>query len=233
MAGAQTIAVWTLLLLACGSLFYWAVVLYRVVITVIQLPTGRDGVVLADGDHRESATRSTAVVVPAHNEQGVIGELIASLRSQDHPDFIVVLALDRCTDDTARVAREAIDGDERFEIVEIGACPPGWAGKVHAVYDALQRSMRAADAELLVFVDADCTFAPTCLRAAAALLADRGLHLLSLLNTLTSDRWFEWFVQPMAGFELMRQYPLTRVNRAGPRQRAFANGQFLMFDAEA
>jgi len=38
-------------------------------------------------------------------------------------------------------------------------------------------------------------------------------------------------VQPTAGFELLRQYPLLRANRTDDRQRPFANGQFMLFDA--
>ena len=60
--------------------------------------------------------------------------LVRSLRAETYAQLRVVLALDRCTDDTASLARAAIAGDERFEIVEIDACPPDWAGKVHAVH---------------------------------------------------------------------------------------------------
>ena len=47
----------------------------------------------------------------------------------------VVLALDRCTDDTASLARAEIGNDGRFEIVEIDACPSDWVGKVHGTLE--------------------------------------------------------------------------------------------------
>ena len=81
-----------------------------------------------------------------------------------------VLALDRCTDDTAALARAAIDGDERFEIIEIDACPGDWAGKVHAVHAGVTRSRGAADAEYLLFADADTLFSPGCIASALALM---------------------------------------------------------------
>ncbi|MCW5777362.1 MAG: glycosyltransferase, partial [Phycisphaeraceae bacterium] len=90
----------------------------------------------------------------------------------------------------------------------------------------------ARDADLLLFADADTTFHPGCVRATAALLHQRGLALLSLMSTLTADRWFEKFVQPAAGLELMCQYPLLRASRPTDR-RAFANGQFMLFRADA
>jgi len=221
-----------LFIASVAAAVYWSVALYRVALTLVMLPTGRSGVKLADGELAEAATRSIAVFVPAHNEEDTIGDLIASLRSQDHPAMRVVLALDRCTDRTRQLAIDSIGGDERFEIAEINDCPDGWAGKVHALHGAMKQAPPADD-ELLLFTDADCTFEPPALRAAAALLAERGLHLLSFLNVLRSRRWFERIVQPMAGFELVRQYPLLRVNKGGQDRRAFANGQFMLFDPDA
>ncbi len=218
-----------LVLLAAASLalgVYWSIGLWQVVRTMRTLPTARAGLTLPAPD------LSVCVVVPAHNEEKTIGHLIASLRGQDHPRMRVVLALDRCTDGTASVARAAIGDDDRFEIVEIGVCPEHWAGKVNAVWTAVTRSPAAGDADLLLFADADTTFHPGCVRATAALLHQRGLALLSLMSTLTADRWFEKVVQPAAGLELMYQYPLLRASRPTDR-RAFANGQFMLFRADA
>jgi chlorobactene glucosyltransferase len=172
------------------------------------------------------------VVVPAHNEARVIGGLITSLRASTYPELRVVLALDRCTDNTAAIARAAIGGDARFEVIEIATCPPDWAGKVHAVHSGVTRSQGARDAEFLLFADADTMFEPECIGASLALMRERKLELLSLLSTLTHTTWFERIVQTAAAFELTRQYPLTRANSIDDR-RAFANGQYMLFRREA
>ena len=65
-----------------------------------------------------------------------------------------------------------------------------------------------------------------------ALLHRRGLDLLSLWSTLSTEKWFERIVQPMTTLELIRQYPLQSANRR-ERQRAMANGQFMLFRREA
>ena len=177
--------------------------------------------------------RSVCVIVPCHNEAGNIATLIGSLKEQDYDRLRVVLALDRCTDDTLGVARSAIGDDPRFEIVEITACPDEWAGKVHAAHSGYTESEHARTSEVLLFTDADTWLDPACVRACVALLNDRGLAFLSLLSTLNAQSCFERIVQPMTAFELARQFPLLRVNSDGPARRSFANGQFMMFTQDA
>lgn len=215
-----------LLALSVVCAVYWGVVAVQIVRMGRSLPTARDGIAIADA---QTPSRSVCVIVPAHNEAGNIATLIRSLKEQDYDRLHVVLALDRCTDDTAGVAREAIDDDHRFEIIEIEHCPEDWAGKVHAAHSGFTRSKAAAQSDVLIFTDADTWFDPSCVRATLALARDRDLGMLSLLSTLTSVSWFERLVQPAAAFELARQFPLERVNRADATRRAFANGQFMLF----
>lgn len=216
-----------MMLLSITLVVYWTIVLVRIEQTLRGLPTGMDGIALAE--NARGADRPVLVVVPAHNEAGMIGTLVRSLREQDHERFRVVLALDRCTDGTAAVAREAIGGDHRFEITEITDVEEGWAGKVNAVRVGLDRCAAASEAEYFLFTDSDCVLHPSCLRATIALAEERGLDLLSFLNEYPAESWYESLVQPVAGFELMRQYPLLRANRTDDRQRPFANGQFMLF----
>jgi 1,2-diacylglycerol 3-beta-glucosyltransferase len=55
------------------------------------------------------AHRRFAIVVPAHNEQGVVGDTLGSLRSIEYPAdrFTIVVIADNCTDGTAEEARRA------------------------------------------------------------------------------------------------------------------------------
>ncbi len=220
-----------IIVLAAGSgvlVVYWVIALARIARTVTTIPTARSGLALPA---RPGAPPSVCVVIPAHNEERIISGLVRSLRAQDYANLRVVLALDRCTDGTLGAARGAIDGDPRFHLLEITECPPDWAGKVNALRRAAE-SPQAAEADLLLFADADTVFDPACVRATVAMLEHRALDLLSLMSTLTSSRWHEVLAQPAAGFELMRQYPLISANRDDDR-RAFANGQFMLFRGAA
>jgi GT2 family glycosyltransferase len=209
-------------------LLYWGIAIFRFSKTARSVPKATAGLGLGLPERPPSV----CVIVPAHDEERSIGTLIDSLRRQDYPNLRVVLCLDRCTDGTLRVACERIGDDARFEVLEIAECPPEWAGKVNAIWRGV-RSPTADASELLIFADADTEFAPGCVRATVALLVERKLDLLSLLSTLTHDRWFEKLAQPAAGMEMVRQYPIDRANRRpGERRRPFANGQFMLVRRE-
>ncbi len=49
-----------------------------------------------------------AILIPARNEQAVIGNLLNSIKRQDYPSELITIFVvaDNCTDDTARIARE-------------------------------------------------------------------------------------------------------------------------------
>ncbi len=240
-----------LLIGAIGTLVFYGVVALRVLRSMRTLPTARDGLALAE---LVSDWPELTVIIPAHNERDVIARAARSLLASNYNDLGVVFVLDRCTDDTEAVLREAIrmpDGspDPRVEIIVNDHCPEGWAGKVHAMHRGYRESNRLDGSRspdegdwalkpgeeihdlsrgLVLFADADTEFDPACLRAAVALLVERDVDLLSLLSTLTIDEWYERYIQPVASFELIRQFPLDQVNDPA-KPRLFANGQFMLF----
>lgn len=209
------------------SLGYWFIVGLETIRTLRLLPTARAGLAVADEPARRPARwPKVCIVIPAHNEQVVIARVTESLRRQDYPDFSAVFALDRCTDETLVRLQAAAAGDPRISWITIDHCPDDWAGKVHAVHQG-SLTPAAKQAEVLLFTDADTIFDPRCLTATVALLIDRKADMLSLLSTLTARRWFEFAIQPVAGFQMLTQYPLRRANRLKGR-RPLANGQFIM-----
>lgn len=219
-----------LVALSVAATAFYGMVLWRVRRAVRTLPTARDGLDLP-GPGLDGAWPRVCVIIPAYNEQEVIAGLARSLVAQDYPALRIVFVLDRCADDTERIVREIVGSDARIEVLIVSQCPEDWSGKTHAVWRGVQDSVGAQGAELLLFADADTVFDPGLVRATVALLGARRLDLLSLLSRLTCETWFERLVQPAAGFELVRQYPLDYVNRA-ERPRAFANGQFMLFRRE-
>lgn len=225
----MTLLGWLTLAASLACAVYWGVVSARIALARRSLPTCAEGVALADA---RTEWPSVAVIVPGHNEEGSIGTMIASVLASNYGGRLRVIAsLDRCTDGTEGEVRAL--GDDRVTIVTVDHCPDDWAGKTHALWRAVQDTDALATSERLLFADADTEFDPDCMRASVALMEARDVGLLSLLPDLSNTSWYERSVQPAAGFELIRQYPLDRVNRRAddPRSkpRPFANGQFMLW----
>jgi len=59
------------------------------------------------------------VVIPACNEEKVIGDIITSLRNQTYQNWKAVIVCHNCTDNTYQKAREATRGDPRIVVIEV------------------------------------------------------------------------------------------------------------------
>lgn len=219
------------LLPAASILFSLAVAAWWSVAIIKMLATRRRLGTCDDGLRQSPSAHPVLVIIPAHNEERVIGPLIDSLKAQDHGPCRFVLALDRCTDSTRAIALDRIAADPRFHIHDVTHCPEGWAGKVHAI-DAACRAVAGSPDELLLFADADTVFHPSCVLAALGVLSARNLDMLSLLSTLTTERDFELSAQGPCVFELIRRYPPSLASRDADR-RPFANGQFMLWTRAA
>ncbi len=167
------------------------------------------------------------VVVPAHNEERVIGACIDAILAQRWDRLQIVVVADRCTDGTEAIITERMGGDDRLTLIRNTDCPDSWAGKCHAARIGAEH----ADGDWLVFVDADTQAAPDLIRSAMGEAQRRDTALLSLLTDLQSRHWFERCTQPAASMALMSLYPPDRVNR-DDRGRTFANGQFMLFNRD-
>jgi cellulose synthase/poly-beta-1,6-N-acetylglucosamine synthase-like glycosyltransferase len=126
------------------------------------------------------------VIVPAHNEAEGIHHTVINLRQLDWPAelFRVVVVADNCTDDTARVAREA-------GAIVVERKDPDNRGKGYAL-DFIFRWSRASNlARAVVVVDADSRASANLLGAYAARI-ENGSHAVQahygVLNTSASWR---------------------------------------------
>ena len=77
--------------------------LYQVLVSLCSLVKLKDKPLKVKKDHRFMA------IIPAHNEEAVVGNLIESLKAQTYNKelYDIYVIADNCTDNTAKVAREA------------------------------------------------------------------------------------------------------------------------------
>lgn len=104
-----------------------------------------------------------SVVIPAYNEGRVIARTVRSVLQQAYPQFELIVVDDGSSDDTADVARAAVD-DPRVRVIRQ---PNG--GKAAA----LNHGMTIASGDVIVVIDADTLLAPDAIRHLVRPLADQ------------------------------------------------------------
>ena len=94
---------------------------YQLAISVCSLVKLKDKPMLVNKNHRFMA------IIPAHNEENVVAELIESLKRQKYPKELldIYVIADNCTDNTANVARNA--GAIVYERFDPGKKTKGYA----------------------------------------------------------------------------------------------------------
>ena len=118
---------------------------------------------------REEAAAVTrvrvTVLVPAHNEEAVLGLTLESLAAQSRPPDRVLVVADNCTDRTVEVARA-----HGIEVVETVDNTEKKAGALNQALAGFLPEATAADVVLVM--DADSTIATDYLAVALGLLED-------------------------------------------------------------
>ncbi len=105
-----------------------------------------------------------SVIVPAYNEEKVIGNCIKSIQSSNYRNFEIILVDDGSTDRTLQVMRRSENPPQVWVITQPNS------GKAAALNHGFQQ----ASGEILFFVDADGIFTPSTIR--------------EILNCFTSEK---------------------------------------------
>jgi cellulose synthase/poly-beta-1,6-N-acetylglucosamine synthase-like glycosyltransferase len=171
-------AVTGVLLLAAGVVVLPAVVFF-VECALAALFPGRPAA--ADGPRP-----AVALLVPAHDEEAVIGATVARLRAEVREGDRLVVVADNCTDATAAAARAA-----GATVVERSDSQR--RGKGFALERGVQFLADAPPAVVIV-VDADCTLAPGSVDALARSVAESGrpAQARDLVLVPQSPRPLDW-----------------------------------------
>ncbi len=170
-----------------------------------------------------------SILLPARNEEAVIGECVRSLLAPDYPDFEVLVLDDGSTDGTgtglAGLARE----DGWLGVLSGRPLPEGWIGK----HWACQQLADAATGELLLFTDADTVHHPQALRlGVSALLAERADLMSGFLRQrlLTGG---ERLTVPTIFWCFFSFLPLALAHRVRAPGLSLTNGQWMLFRRSA
>jgi glycosyltransferase involved in cell wall biosynthesis len=172
---------------------------------------------------------SVSVLIPARNEERVLGATLASLLASRGVEIEVVVLDDGSTDRTAEIVRGFAVKDARVRLRSSAPLPGGWNGKQHACHELAL----AARTDTLCFLDADVRLAPEALAYMSAFLLRSGSDLVSGFPRQETETPLEWLLLPLIHFVLLSYLPLAGM-RALPAPRfAVGCGQFLMVRRDA
>ena len=209
--GALACAIWAYLLLARGG-FWWHAP------RLAAAPPAHWPAVVA--------------VIPARDEAEGIEACVGSLLGQDYPGALgLVLVDDHSSDGTAGLARRAaaaLGRADRLQVVEGGALPAGWTGKLWAVAQGLEAAERwMPEAAYVLLSDADIAHDRRNLAELVAHAEANRLDLASLMVVLHCESWAERWLIPAFVFFFEMLYPFAWVNRRDRRTAAAAGGCML------
>lgn len=105
-----------------------------------------------------------SIIVPAYNEELVIGNTIESLLASDYSRYEIIVVDDGSQDNTSKVIADRFGADERVRLLTVTN-----AGKAAA----LNTGLRHARGEIVVALDADTLFAPQTVGALAHRFYDK------------------------------------------------------------
>lgn len=168
---------------------------------------------------------AVSVVVPARNEERIIGNCIAGLMRQDYPPgrLHIIVNDDNSTDRTFAIVAELAARDDRVRLIKGELLPEGWLGKPHACW----RAAGQAVGEWLCFIDADTIAEPPLIATAVQKAMSDGLDLLSLQPFQELGTFAERLILPAGFFLIAFTQDLRRTNDPASPE-ASVNGQFLL-----
>ncbi len=175
-----------------------------------------------------------SVVIPARNEQDVLGACLASLVSQSEPGWLLgkqweLIVVDDASSDRTHEIAAWTAGVMVIEAPKLDTgSTSGFTGKTNACWAGAQ----TARGRLLVFTDADTIHQPGSLSRARHELEKYGVGMLSYSPRQITTGFLQRILMPLVFAELSLAYPMKRVNDPADRTAA-ANGQFLMVENEA
>ncbi len=168
---------------------------------------------------------AVSILIPARNEEQNLRRLLPSLLAQDYPDFEVIVYDDGSEDGTWEVLQAT--SDTRVKAFQGSGPPPGWIGKVHALYQAT----RHATGALYLFLDADTELLdPAALRS----LVERFLALPpdSVMTGLVDLRGGGLLLVSLVPNAILSTLPWHLVRPLPFSSLGAVNGQCWLIDAE-
>jgi chlorobactene glucosyltransferase len=166
-----------------------------------------------------------SIIVPARNEERSIEACVRSLLAQQGVDAEVIVVNDGSTDGTGAILTRLQHEFPALRVIHGAPLPAGWVGKPWACAQGAAR----AYGSWLLFTDADSRHEPN---ASVSALAFARTHVADALSVMTGQdlgSLAEAAILPsILQMIVFAAGPLSEINDPKRKDRALANGQYLL-----
>jgi chlorobactene glucosyltransferase len=167
-----------------------------------------------------------SILIPARNEEAVLGRLLASIEKLDYPEYEVIVCDDHSSDNTEEILNWFQGENEHFHWFLGGKLPADWLGKNYACHQLAEK----ASGKYMIFLDADVELSPELVSKAVAFFQEKKLTLLSVFPQQKMESFAAKITVPVMNWILQSLLPMILVQKTKFQSLSAANGQFMMFE---
>lgn len=179
----------------------------------------------------EAVSNSVVILLPMRNEEENVERLFAELSRQKFLSNYKVIAIDDGSTDRTRALAESLQSSV-IEVVSAPDLPAGWIGKVNAL-QAGYNHPASQNAEFIISIDADVSFADDAIARAVVSIKASGLDFISPYPRQIALSWAERLSQPLLQWSWMSTLFLRGAERFPRPSTVVCNGQFLVLRKSA
>jgi chlorobactene glucosyltransferase len=186
-------------------------------VTLLNLLTWRRG------EATSGLTPRVSVLVPARDEAASIEACVRAIAASAYPLHEIIVYDDQSSDRTLPILLALERELPRLRVLIGGPLPEGWVGKPHAC-DQLSR---AAQGELLLFVDADTLLEPYAVQRVLSFVQPGRADLVSAVPRQVMGSFAERLLIPLLLLTYTSWLPLLLVEKSKDARFVAGNGQLL------
>jgi len=195
-----------------------AAVVWLIVLLLPWRPWGTKEVLEADPSGYEQTDLSdVTVVIPARNEEEVIGKTLAALKHQGEGLNVIVVD-DESTDGTLAIIHKS--HLSALKVIQSGSLPVGWTGKLWAQ----EQGLNQVQTPYALLLDADIELRPGMIKSLKDKLISESVNFVSLMAVLRFDSFWEKLLMPAFVFFFKLIYPFALANNPDSKLATAAGG---------
>ena len=171
---------------------------------------------------------SVAILIPARNEESVLGQTLKSVANCDYNGLLAVIVIDdHSTDKTSDFIQAAVSEISSLKKESPPPLPTGWSGKLWALQHGFE-TLENQPPEFVLLIDADIALAPDTLSRLVTKAVKENRALVSLMARLDSRGLWGNFLIPAFIYFFQKLYPFPAANDPLNRLAAAAGGCALV-----